>query len=49
MPNSSYDVDEILKEVRKRRIENEEIVKANKSDWRSGRSGFYRGGKGARS
>ena len=31
MPNSSYDVDEILKEVRKRRIENEEIVKANKS------------------
>ena len=31
MPNSSYDVDEILKEVRKRRIENEEIVKENKS------------------
>ncbi len=31
MPNSSYDVDEILKEVRKRRIENEEVVKANTS------------------
>ncbi len=29
MPNPSYDVDEILKEVRKRRIENEERVKAS--------------------